>query len=38
MVNYDKNVQGAKRDAARKAYEDKVKAKADKEQGLLLVV
>lgn len=31
MVNYDKNVQGAKRDAARKAYDDKVKAKADKE-------
>jgi len=30
-VNYDKNVQGAKRDAVRKAYDDKVKAKADKE-------
>eukprot|EP00931_Biecheleriopsis_adriatica_P003614 TRINITY_DN105412_c0_g1_i1.p1 TRINITY_DN105412_c0_g1~~TRINITY_DN105412_c0_g1_i1.p1 ORF type:complete len:430 (+),score=120.38 TRINITY_DN105412_c0_g1_i1:61-1350(+) len=31
MVNWDKNVQGAKRDAAQKAYEAKVKAKQDKE-------
>eukprot|EP00439_Symbiodinium_sp_Y106_P008864 s2823_g1.t1 len=31
MVNYDKNIQGAKRDAARQAHEAKVKAKQDKE-------
>ena len=29
MVNYDKNVRGAKRDAARKAHEEKVKAKQE---------
>ena len=29
MVNYDKNVHGAKREAARKAHEEKVKAKQD---------
>ncbi|CAJ1452857.1 unnamed protein product [Effrenium voratum] len=31
MVNYDKNIQGAKRDAARQAHEAKLKAKQDKE-------
>eukprot|EP00435_Cladocopium_sp_Y103_P029490 s712_g7.t1 len=31
MVNYDKNVQGAKREQARQAHEAKVKAKQDKE-------